>query len=167
MYQHEMKHLTQKWIDFKDSFTIATDKIHENSISVQVQSVIFISIFFYLYHIHWKISSLFCVSFCAVHLKREIHAVRLKKWKIYRKSTESRIIDVPPPFGPVRSRARQPAKTRSNPRWRKQKNQYDRRSISANFPHSKREISFHFFDFWRIRRWGVMTKTMSIVFLPP
>ena len=46
MYQHEMKHLTQKWIDFKDSFTIATDKIHENSISVQVQSVIFISIFF-------------------------------------------------------------------------------------------------------------------------
>ena len=97
MYQHEMKHLTQKWIDFKDSFTIATDKIHENSISVQVQSVIFISIFFYLYHIHWKISSLFCVSFCAVHLKREIHAVRLKKWKIYRKSTESRIIDVPPP----------------------------------------------------------------------
>ncbi len=45
--------------------------------------------------------------------------------------------------------------------------QCDRRRIPANSPRPKRSISFDSLDFWRIRRWGVLTKTIRIKFLPP
>ncbi len=68
-------------------------------------------------------------------------------------------------FGPTRWGARQPAQTRSNPRWRRQKlGRCDRRRISANFPHPEGSISFDSFDFRRIRRYDVTTKTITIEF---
>ena len=118
-------------------------------------------LFIYLCSLYLKISPLFCVShaFEKGNPYGESHTFE----KICR--TCGIVNNGRPLFGSTRSGAQQPAQTRSNPRWRRQRlGQCDRRRISANFPYPEGLSSFDSFDFRRIHRYDVTTKTITIEF---
>ena len=90
-------------------------RVFKNKKKVDCIFIDFASGQIFFYSIYLKMSPLFCVCLCAVRLKRGIRTVGAKNLK--KKSKKCGIVNNGRPlFGPTRSVARQPARTRSNPR---------------------------------------------------
>ena len=88
-----------------------------------------------------------CVCVWSLRLKRGSRTVGATNLRKYLKKSAF-VNHERPLFGPTRSGARQPAETRSNPRWRRKKlGQCDPGRISANFSYPEGSISFDSFDF--------------------
>ena len=91
-------------------------------------------------------STFLCVCVCHAHLKRGSRTIGAKNMKKYPENAVF-LNHGRPLFWPTRSGARQPAQTRSNPRWRRQKlGLCDPGRISANFSYPEGSISFYSFD---------------------
>ena len=108
-------------------------------------------------------STFLCV--CHTHLKRGIRTVGAKNLKRnIQSNAESWITDGRFSDQPDREHDNPLKPVRIHDDVDKKLDQCDRRRISANFSYPEGSISFDSFDFWRIRRYDVTTKTITIEF---